>query len=100
MKQYDISYFSQDIVVFYVADISKNEYNALLDQINYEAPNHIVTTNRSRLSLKLELAAHALLYNLHIARERTRDCDLNYPQAWYIRAGYAVCGTIGLIFNK
>lgn len=100
MKQYQISIYSNDIVVFYVADISKYDYDNLLDYIYYEAPHHVVTNNRSPLSLKLELAAHALLYNLHIARERTRDCDLNYPQAWYIRAGYAICGTIGLIFNK
>ena len=37
---------------------------------------------------------------LGLLRKRTGDTDLNWPQKWYIRLGYAVLGTIVWPFVK
>lgn len=42
--------------------------------------NRDCVLERSNFSLLLEWASHNLLYDLHIARERTKDVDLEYPQ--------------------
>lgn len=55
---------------------------------------------RSSKSLRREWATHNLLYALGIARERTKDVDLNYPQKWYVGLAYFFCGAIALIFIK
>ena len=56
--------------------------------------------NRSRKSLKREWGVHNVLYSLGIARARTKDCDLNYQQRWYVSLGYAVLGFILWPFVK
>lgn len=38
-----------------------------------------VFSHRSRFSLKMEWTVHNFLYGLHIRREQTKDCDLDYP---------------------
>ena len=55
---------------------------------------------RSLRSLKLEWAAHNALHALGIFRSRTGDADLNWPQPWYIRLGYAILGTLTWPFIK
>ena len=51
---------------------------------------------RSEGSLKREWASHNLAYILGIRREKTKDCDLNYEQKWYVKLAYGVVGTIAL----
>lgn len=50
-------------------------------------PDHIVFT-RSINSLIREWRSHNLLYKLGIARKRTKDVDLDYPQKWYYTIAY------------
>lgn len=59
-----------------------------------------VLDHRSNFSLINEWCVHSLLYRLGIARERTKDCDLNWPQKWYIRTAYTVAGLIARIFTR
>ena len=47
-------------------------------------------------SIKREWAAHSLAYALGIRRSKTKDCDLNYEQKWYVKLAYGVVGTIAL----
>ena len=49
---------------------------------------------RSIFSLSMEWAAHNFCYAIGYKRERTADVDLNYPQKWYARIGYAVVGVL------
>lgn len=51
---------------------------------------------RSEGSLKREWASHNLAYALGIKQEKTKDCDLNYEQNWYVKLAYGVVGTIAL----
>ena len=55
---------------------------------------------RSFRSLKAEWAVHDALYALGIARERTKDCDLNIGQPWYTRAAYWLFGALAWPFIK
>lgn len=55
---------------------------------------------RSKNSLKREWATHNLCYALDIKRDQTKDVDLNYPQKWYVRLGYAIIGSIALLLIK
>ena len=48
-------------------------------------------------SLKREWAAHNAL---GISRSRTSHMDLNWPQPWFVRLGYAILGTIAWPFIK
>ena len=49
---------------------------------------------RSFRSLKAEWCSHNAAYSLGIARERTKDCDLNIGQAWYVVAAYWLFGAL------
>ena len=59
-----------------------------------------VLEHRSNFSLINEWCVHSMLYRLGIATERTRDCDLNYPQKWYEKAGYFCAGLIARVFIR
>lgn len=50
-------------------------------------PDHIVFT-RSISSLVKEWQSHNLLYRLRIAKDRTKDVDLECPQKWYYKIAY------------
>jgi hypothetical protein len=56
--------------------------------------------HRSEGSIKREWATHTLAYSLHIRRDKTADCDLNYELRWYHNLAYAVVGTIALLVIK
>ncbi len=56
--------------------------------------------NRSIDSLKREWAAHNAFHSLGIFRKKTAHADLNWPQHWLIRFGYAIIGTIAWLFIK
>ena len=62
--------------------------------------NRDCVLERSNFSLLLEWASHNLLYDLHIARERTKDVDLEYPQKWYYKVAYFIIGLLALIVIK
>ena len=55
---------------------------------------------RSEGSLKREWASHNLAYILGIKRNKTKDCDLEYEQKWYLKLAYGVVGTIALCVIK
>lgn len=71
----------------------KKSFRDVFDWARTENPASNVW-KRSFWSLEREWATHNALYALGIARERTADVDLNYPQKWYARVGYAIVGTI------
>ena len=56
--------------------------------------------NRSIKSLKLEWAAHNAFHALGIWRSKTAHADLNWPQGWLTRVGYAVAGVVVWPFIK
>lgn len=55
---------------------------------------------RTEGSMKREWAAHVLAYSLGFKRGKTKDCDLNYDQKWYVKLAYGVVGTIALCVIK
>ena len=63
-------------------------------------PSPILVWNRSIKSLKHEWAAHNAFHSLGIFRKQTAHADLNWPQPWLIRLGYAIIGTIVWPFIK
>ena len=68
----------------------------MLDELNKLKelyPDH-PTWNRSMHSLKLEWAAHNLLYALGYKKDKTKDVDLDYPQKWYMKIAYGILGNI------
>ncbi len=56
--------------------------------------------NRSEGSLRREWAAHNLANSLGIRMEKTKDCDLNFGQKWYVKLIYSIVGTIALWLIK
>lgn len=56
--------------------------------------------NRFIDSLKREWAAHNAFYAMGIYRNRTALMDLNSPQLWFVRLGYAILGKIAWPFIK
>lgn len=57
-----------------------------------------VFDHRSRFSMKMEWTCHNALYGLGIARDRTKDVDLDYPQKWYMKVAYTVGGLLTWLF--
>ena len=64
-----------------------------------EYPDSLVW-RRSIGSLKREWAAHNAFHALGLVRRQTADTDLNWPQLWIVRIGYAVVGRLVWPFIK
>ena len=79
--------------------VSKKKFRSELNQIHALHPKSEVW-NRGYTQMCLEWACHNALYACHIARERTKDCDLNYPQNIFVRAAYTIMGCIVWLFIK
>lgn len=80
-------------------EISKEDFESELKMLREQYPDSLVW-NRSMDSLKREWAAHNALHAMGIARKQTAHADLNWPQHWLIRLGYAIIGTIAWPFIK
>ena len=79
--------------------ISKEDFVSELMALREQYPDCLVW-NRSIKSLKHEWAAHNAMHAMGIARKQTAHADLNWPQHWLIRIGYAIIGTIVWPFIK
>ena len=79
--------------------VSKDDFESELKTLREQYPDSLVW-NRSIKSLKHEWAAHNAFHALCIARRQTAHADLNWPQPWLIRLGYAIIGTIVWPFIK
>lgn len=79
--------------------VHKADFERELLAIRERHPESLVW-NRSIRSLKQEWAAHNALHALGIFRERTAHMDLNWPQKWIFRAGYALIGAVVWPFIK
>ena len=79
--------------------VSKKRFDGELNRIEAIHPVSDVW-KRSRCSMKLEWATHNGLYALGIKRDHTKDVDINYPQKWYAKVGYTICGALFWIFIK
>ena len=64
-----------------------------LSAIRERHPDSLVW-NRSMDSLKHEWAVHNAFHALGLVRKQSADTDLNWPQPWYVRLGYALVGRI------
>lgn len=81
-------------------DILKNDFQSVLSLIKREYPGNKVLENRSVKSMEREWCVHNWCYAHGIAKERTRSVDLNWPQRWWVKAIYAVAGTLLWPFTK
>lgn len=80
-------------------EIRKKDFERELMTIRSEHPDCLVW-NRSIRSLVREWATHNAFYALGIFRSRTAHMDLNWPQGWLFRLGYAIIGVLVWPFIK
>ena len=80
-------------------EIRKKDFEQELMAIRAEHPDCLVW-NRSIRSLVREWATHNAFYALGIFRSRTAHMDLNWPQRWLFRLGYAIIGWLVWPFIK
>lgn len=97
MIQYTISDNNLHLIDSYME--SKKFFSTELKSIRELEPNYGVW-NRGIPQMCLEWAVHNACYALGIKKEQTKDCDLNYPQPFWERAAYAICGCIVWPFIK
>lgn len=85
--------------------VRKKDFDKTLDGIRetaYKERNEselAVFNNRSRFSMKCEWAVHNFLYSIGLWRERTKDCDIDFPcdkPEWI----YCIIGCLVWIFIK
>ena len=95
--QYTIS--SNNLHVKSSFEIRKKDFELELMAIRAEHPESLVW-NRSIRSLVREWATHNAFYALGIFRSRTAHMDLNWPQRWVFRMGYAIIGALVWPFIK
>lgn len=78
---------------------SKRSFAPELKFIQFKHPKSLVW-NKGMFEMQMEWAVHNSCYALHIKRAETKDCDLNYPQRWWVRCAYIICGMISWIFIR
>lgn len=88
------------ITIFNSYKIEKRFFEGLLNAIAAANPDCNVPKERSMFSMKMEWTTHNFLYNIHVARSRTKDVDINIPMRWYLRFAYCVCGILSWLFIK
>ena len=98
-KLYEYDFSPNNIHINDSCAMSKKDFDSALAAIE-EAHPELFVWKRTKNSLKRELAAHNFLYSLGIAKSRTKDCDLNYPLAWYVSAAYWLVGGLALLIIK
>lgn len=79
--------------------VPKNDFGSELQALRERYPESQVW-NRSIDSLKQEWAAHNAFHAMGIFRSRTGHMDLNWPQPWFVRLGYAILGWVAWPFIK
>ena len=80
-------------------EVSKDDFERELLAMREAHPESLVW-NRSIKSLKREWAAHNAFHALGVFRTKTADVDLDWPQNWLFRIGYAVAGAVVWPFIK
>lgn len=80
-------------------EVRKADFERKLLEMREKHPDSLVW-NRSIKSLKREWAAHNAFHALGVLRKKTADTDLNWPQGWLTRVGYAVAGWVVWHFIK
>lgn len=55
---------------------------------------------RTMRSMQLEWATHNALYNMGLFRSHTKDVDIEAEQAWWLKAAYAVCGSVAWLIIR
>lgn len=78
-------------------EVKKRDFADTLNSIKEEQPDSEVW-NRGIPQMCLEIACHNACYGLGLWKDRTKDCDLDYPQSFWERAIYAVVGVLVWIF--
>ena len=79
--------------------VRKDDFERELKAIRERFPDSLVW-KRSMESLKREWATHNAFHAMGIFRSRTAHMDLNWPQPWFVRLGYALIGSIVWPFIK
>ena len=80
-------------------NVSKEKFSRELMRIKNIHPD-CPLWQRSERSLLTEWASHNLAYLMGIRRDKTKDCDLNFTLAWYMKLVYSIVGTIALWLIK
>lgn len=83
--------------------VSKHDFDDVLSWIEYQEDRDrgwMIFDDESRIMMKMEWTVHNFLYNIGIERERTKDCDFDYPKKWYYLVGYAIGGVVCWLFIK
>lgn len=73
--------FSEDgtvLTIYRSCDISKKDFQKTLNQIKAFHKDKPIF-QRTDKSLKSEIAVHNFCYNMGFYRDRTKDCDLDFP---------------------
>ena len=95
----DYTFSSNNIQLKSSFKVKKDDFEREQLAIREEHPECLVW-NRSIKSLKREWAAHNAFHALGILRRKTADTDLNWPQNWLTKIGYAVAGMVVWPFIK
>ena len=80
-------------------EVKKDDFERELLAMREAHPESLVW-NRSIKSLKREWAAHNAFHAMGVFRKQTADVDLDWPQNWLMRIGYAVAGAVVWPFIK
>ena len=80
-------------------EVRKEDFERELLEMREKHPDSQVW-NRSIKSLKREWAAHNAFHALGVFKSKTADVDLDWPQNWLFRIGYAVAGAVVWPFIK
>ena len=77
----------------------RQEVRTFLTEAKPKHPSCLPLQKRSMYSLLCEWATHKAAYLLDFKRDRTASVDLNYPQRWWVKLLYFVCGSVALLLE-
>lgn len=100
MEKINYNLTETNLTIYDSYKVSKKKFKPFLKKVKNENPNVTLFKERKIWHMCLEWATHNFFHKLKIEEDRTKNCDLNYPQKWYIKLGYIIMGCIGWIFIK
>jgi hypothetical protein len=97
--KFTYSVSENNIHLEYSFKVPKEDFERELTTMREQHPESKVW-NRTIKSLMMEWAVHNALHAFGFLRNRTSHTDLNWPQAWIFRVGYAIFGKLVWPFIK
>lgn len=95
----DVTFTTGNVHIKYSYRYSREEVTDFLADAKQKHTGCLPLQKRSMGSLLREWATHKAAWFLGYRRDHSASVDLNYPQRWWVKVLYLICGSFALLWE-